>query len=325
MDEMVYTFESHFATRIKDFIAQKNALGFGYLESARLLRDFDRFCLTHFPEEESLTEQLCLAWATKKDTEGNNTFRNRMMPVREFARYLNRNGETAYILPPDIARKEAPYAQYIYTESEILAIWDVLDHLKQRGGFPVRQFVIPAMVKLMYCCGLRPAEARRLRMNDVNLDTGQLNIMESKQHKSRIVMMADDVTEMLSNCNAIVSSVMPEREPFFPNSNGGFYGKQGLEKTFRKVLKKANITGTGRRSPRLYDFRHTFATHRLYRWMRDGKDLNAMLPYLSAYMGHAQLSDTYYYIHLVPGLLEEMSGFAFSSTEALLPEVKTDE
>ena len=38
---------------------------------------------------------------------------------------------------------------------------------------------------------------------------------------------------------------------------------------------------------RFHDFRHTFATHRLYHWMRDGKDLNAMLPYLSAYMGHA--------------------------------------
>ena len=89
---MVYTFESCFAARIEGFIAQKNALGFGYLESSRLLRDFDHFCLTHFPEENSLTEELCLAWATKKDTEGNNTFRNRMMPVREFARYLNRNG-----------------------------------------------------------------------------------------------------------------------------------------------------------------------------------------------------------------------------------------
>lgn len=67
------------------------------------------------------------------------------------------------------------------------------------------------------------------------------------------------------------------------------------------------------------------ATHRLYHWMCEGKDLNAMLPYLSAYMGHAQLSDTYYYIHLVPGLMEEMSDFAFSSAEVLLPEVETDE
>ena len=46
---MTYTFESCFAARIEDFIAQKNALGFGYLESSRLLRDFDRFCMTHFP------------------------------------------------------------------------------------------------------------------------------------------------------------------------------------------------------------------------------------------------------------------------------------
>lgn len=322
---MIYTFKSRFATRIQEFIAQKNALGFGYLESSRLLRDFDRFCLTYFPDADSLTENLCLAWATKKDTEGNNTFRNRMMPVREFARYLNRNGETAYVLPPDIARKDTPYAPYIYTEAEILAIWDVLDHLIPRSGFPVRQFVIPAMVKLLYCCGLRPAEARRLRVGDVDMDKGRLNIMESKQHRSRIVMMTDDVAEMLSDCNTAVSAVMPDREPFFPNSEGGFYGKRGLEKTFRQTLVKAGIDGTGLRSPRLYDFRHTFATHRLYHWMREGKDLNAMLPYLSAYMGHAQLSDTYYYIHLVPGLMEEMSDFAFSSAEVLLPEVKTNE
>lgn len=322
---MIYTFKSRFATRIQEFIAQKNALGFGYLESSRLLRDFDRFCLTYFPDADSLTENLCLAWATKKDTEGNNTFRNRMMPVREFARYLNRNGETAYVLPPDFARKDTPYAPYIYTEAEILAIWDVLDHLIPRSGFPVRQFVIPAMVKLLYCCGLRPAEARRLRVGDVDMDKGRLNIMESKQHRSRIVMMTDDVAEMLSDCNTAVSAVMPDREPFFPNSEGGFYGKRGLEKTFRQTLVKAGIDGTGLRSPRLYDFRHTFATHRLYHWMREGKNLNAMLPYLSAYMGHAQLSDTYYYIHLVPGLMEEMSDFAFSSAEVLLPEVETDE
>lgn len=31
---MVYTFESRFASQIEDFIAQKNALGFGYLESS---------------------------------------------------------------------------------------------------------------------------------------------------------------------------------------------------------------------------------------------------------------------------------------------------
>ena len=83
------------------------------------------------------------------------------------------------------------------------------------------------MVKLMYCCGLRPAEARKLRVSDVDLEIGRLNIMESKKHRSRIVMMAEDVTQMLSDFSAIVASVMPEREPFFPNSEGGCYGENG--------------------------------------------------------------------------------------------------
>ncbi len=100
------------------------------------------------------------------------------------------------------------------------------------------------------------------------------------------------------------------------------YGKVGLDKTFRLVKKKAGIATSGEHSPRLYDFRHTFATHRLYRWMKEGKDITAMLPYLSAYMGHAQLSDTHYYIHLVPGLFEKMAGFDYSISEKLLPEVE---
>lgn len=322
---MIYTFESRFASRIEAFIVQKNALGFGYLESSRILRDFDRFCLANFPEENNLTKELCFAWATRKGTECSNTFRNRLMPVRELARYLNRNGEIAYVLPPNIAKKGEPYAPYIYTEEEILRVWDVLDHLKPRSNYPIRHFVIPAMVKLLYCCGLRPAEARRLRVGDVDLAKGRLNILESKRHRSRIVMLADDVADMLRECNRTISAIMPERVPFFPNSEGAYYGKVGLEKTFRKVLKEAQITGAGQRAPRLYDFRHTFATHRLYLWMHEGKDLNVMLPYLSAYMGHAQLSDTHYYIHLVPGLFEEMSGFDFSSAESLLPGVMEDE
>ncbi len=294
---MVYTFESHFAAQIENFIAQKNALGFGYLESSRLLRDFDRFCLTHFPEENTLTKELCLAWATKKDTEGNNTFRNRMMPVREFARYLKPQRRSCLHSAARHCQERCAVCPVHLHRGRNPGHLGCFRPLETRGGFPVRQFVIPAMIKLMYCCGLRPSEARRLHVDDVDLDIGRLNIMESKQHRSRIVMMADDVTKMFSDCNAVVTSAMPEREPFFPNSEGGFYGKRGLEKTFRLVLKKAGVTGTGRRSPRLYDFRHTFATHSCTTGMNEGKDLNVMIPYLSAYMGHAQLSDTYYYIH----------------------------
>ena len=247
------------------------------------------------------------------------------MPVREFARYLNRCGETAFVLPPNFAKKGSRLIPHIYSEEEIAALWDALDHLRPRKGYPIRHFVFPMLIRLLYCCGLRPCEARKLRIADVDMKKGRLDIVESKGHKSRIVMMTDDVTANCRLYDETVSKIMPGREMFFPDSNGNIYGKVGLEKTFRIVKAKAGIGTFGEKPPRLYDFRHTFATHCLYKWIREGKDVTAMLPYLSAYMGHAQLSDTYYYIHLVPGLFEKMTGFDYSVSEHLLPEVECDE
>ena len=39
--------------------------------------------------------------------------------------------------------------------------------------------------------------------------------------------------------------------------------------------------------------------------------MKTMLPYLSAYMGTCAALDTYYYIHLVPGLMEECPALHF--------------
>jgi hypothetical protein len=51
-----------------------------------------------------------------------------------------------------------------------------------------------------------------------------------------------------------------------------------------------------------------------------------MMPYLSAYMGHTKLTETLYYVHLVPGMLEEMSGFNYGAVADLFPKaVEADE
>lgn len=322
---MNYTYQSNFADRINAFITHKNALGFPYVGSASVLRHFDMMCCEKFPKETVLTEEICNAWAIKKDTESNNSFGNRLSILREFARYLLRNGEDAYILPASIVKYCQHYPPYIYSEDEILQIWEAYDCLSVVERYPIRNYLFSVMVKLMYCCGLRPWEPRRLRVCDVDLKKGRLNIMDSKQHRSRIVMMSDDVTELLIECDKIVSTIKSEREAFFPTMNNTFYGKDGMDKLFRKIIREIGIANDNGHNPRLYDFRHTFATHRLYQWMREGKDVKAMIPYLSAYMGHSQISSTYYYIHFVPELLEEMAGFDFSAAEYLLPEVESDE
>jgi hypothetical protein len=49
-------------------------------------------------------------------------------------------------------------------------------------------------------------------------------------------------------------------------------------------------------------------------------DITAMLPYLSAYMGHSSFAGTYYYIHTSPDFLAAYDDITTASQD-MLPEV----
>ena len=320
---MTYLYESRFSERIQDFIAQKHALGYSYNDSAKTMDNFDKFCLERFPFDTVLSKEICHAWAL--DSKYKSGIRGRFSPIREFAKYLHSIGETAYILPMELKNETSRRLPHIYTEAEIAALWQTFDETPVRKGLPVRHLVVPAIFRLIYCCGLRPCEARRLNVSDVNLHSGKIDILESKGHKSRIVVMADDVKAYMKDYSHQVSQSMANRAVFFPSSDDTVYTRVWLNREFNNAIAKTEITQFGLNIPRVYDFRHSFATHRLYQWMRDEKDLEAMLAYLSAYMGHVNITSTYYYIHLVPGIFAKMSGADYSRLENLIPEVEDDE
>jgi len=318
---MTRTFSSGFAERIKGFVAQKRAVGHPYVDGERHMWNFDKMCVKDFPREHELTKEVALHWAAHKESESLCSLHARLMPIREFGKYLIRAGESAYVLPVNLTRKSKRHVPYVFTESEIAQIWDELDCMKPHKLTPVRHIVIPAVVRLLYCCGLRPSEALRLRTCDVDLERGRLYILKSKGSKDRVVMMSDEVLDYYRKYDAQMKVLIPLRTMFFEYSQGCAYKRTSLDRIFKDVRDKV-FSYAQERQPVLYDFRHTYATHRLYKWMKEGKDLTAMVPYLNAYMGHAQLADTYYYIHLVPGLFENMAGFDYSAFEKLLPEVE---
>ena len=138
-------------------------------------------------------------------------------------------------------------------------------------------------------------------------------------------MMSNDVAELCRVYDKKIRALLPRRRIFFPGKDGEMYHKSTFGTVIIDIFKGTGLRWRGHRRPRNYDFRHTFATHRLYKWMHEGKDLTAMLPYLSEYMGHRNLSSTFYYIHLVPGMFESMSGVDYSQFQDLLPEVETDD
>ena len=96
---MRYTFSSGFAEHIKALIESKRAYGYDYSESERLLHNFDEFCVGKYPNAATITQEIFLKWAERRETENNKYRLNRISPVRELSRYMRSIGIDSYVLP----------------------------------------------------------------------------------------------------------------------------------------------------------------------------------------------------------------------------------
>jgi integrase len=128
--------------------------------------------------------------------------------------------------------------------------------------------------------------------------------------------------DMLAQCKKYKSRKLPESEYFFPRSDGKCYTTAQQDKLFKKCWSDANPGVVDLPNVRTYDLRHRFASARLNRWLDEGADLNNKLAYLRAYMGHKELSETAYYIHILPENLVKSAGIDWSALNAVLPEVE---
>jgi integrase/recombinase XerD len=101
----------------------------------------------------------------------------------------------------------------------------------------------------------------------------------------------------------------PAGPAFFITSTGQRAAQRGVAGTFARLVTLAGIAALpGRRRPRVHDLRHTFAVTTVTRWYRDGADVQAQLPVLSAYLGHASPEATYWYLQATPELLALAAG-----------------
>jgi integrase len=93
---------------------------------------------------------------------------------------------------------------------------------------------------------------------------------------------------------------------------------------FREYLWSAKIHHSAH-GPRVHDLRHTYCVHCLKRWVLEGKDLTNLLPYLSAYLGHADFRGTQYYLRLTADLYPDIIQKTEASLGYLIPEGDHDE
>jgi integrase/recombinase XerD len=305
---MTTIFKSAWAGDLRAFLAFKRALGYPYQRAEFTLRALDRHLVRSEPRRDGQRlYQSILVWLERRPGRKPVSVAGELAVVRQFYAFLQRQGRRL----PEPGWPQLPatseYLPHIFSTREVQRLVRLTRRL---GGHPFRCLTYRMLILVLYCTGLRLGEALRLRLCDVDCASGTLFIVASKG-RSRWVPCHRSLCREFS-------SYLTARRAFAPAGQEAFLFV-GLDRArqptyrlatkiasegLRALLRTAGLKpAAGRIGPRPYDFRHAFAVHRLTRWYRSGVDLQARLPWLSAYMGHDDLLGTETYLTATPELL----------------------
>lgn len=290
--------------RVEAYLQARRQFGFQLrVEGGELLR-FARYAdgLGH---RGPLTSELALRWA-QDATMATPLYRARRLEVvRSFAKHQlafepKTEVPAAGLLGP--AHRRTP--PYIFSSQEIERLVSSARHLSSPRGLRARTYA--TLIGLLACTGLRISEALRLGRADVDLDSGVLSIRRTKFCKSRLVPLHPSARLALQRYVVRRDAIVPPIAggTLFVSDSGHALPYRTVHWVMRRLLDKvvASDTSIGRR-PRIHDIRHTFACRCLLRWYRAGADVDQHIAALSTYLGHAKVSDTYWYLTGVPELM----------------------
>lgn len=287
------------------FLAFKRALGHPYQRGAITLRSLRNYAQGHTASGHRVDlEHVMRAWLARTDGRKPVTVTNELGVLRQFCLFRRRSNP--HVLVP--GREWAPQAAvstflpFIFTPTEIRRL---LRSAATWRGPRFRAMTLRTVLTILYCTGLRPGEVVRMELSDCDLAQRVFRVRESKG-KTRLVPFGDDLASLVRAYLRERARVMsaPIAGPLFVRSDGRRVSPSTTGAWIAHLFRRMGLKPpAGRRGPRPYDLRHTYAVHRLTAWYRAGIDIHTRLPWLSTYMGHDDLLGTETYLTATPELI----------------------
>jgi len=160
---------------MSDFIRLKRSVGNKYEAEVGVLKRFDRYLTRTYPAITGLPKESVTSWCTKQPHEKPANRSSRASAIRQFAKYLDSIGQTAYVLPENSYPSGCQYVPHIYTHNELVRFFTQTEKCHFCSQCPWRHLVMPIFFRLLLECGLRCSEARLLVVGDVDLEKGCLS------------------------------------------------------------------------------------------------------------------------------------------------------
>ncbi len=284
-----------------DYLALRRALGTRLRQPGQLLRDFAASLDARGTTRLTIAEAL--AWATAPSGTSAHWHGWRLGVLRGWSRYLHAVDHAHEVIPDNLIPGTYPRTTpFVFTGAEIAALLEAATHLR----YALTAATYHTLLGLLATTGIRPGEAFALDRDSVDLPAGVLTVVSSKTGQIRRLGLHDTAITALAAYAQRRDLLCPHPpQPYFLLSvRGTRLDTTIADRTFRSLARAANVTARpeGTR-PLLRSFRHTFAVTTIINWYRDGIDVDAAMPALSAWLGHTNPRDTYWYISATPELL----------------------
>lgn len=302
---------------VQRYLDERRRLGFDLRIAGGQLMRFARYADAR-GHQGPLTLDLQLDWAREHVRRtGPVTWARRVEIVRPFAAYYRQFEPQTEV--PDLkifGRGHRRLAPHIYTEQEICDLLDVAGRLTPQGG--LRPATYRTLFGLIAAAGLRLSEALRLRDEDVDLRGATLTVHQTKFNKSRCLPLHPSVLQALTDYRQLRDRVVARLvdKSFFVSPSGIALPARTVENTFSRMRDRQGWSPRGEHAHlRIQDLRHSFATRRVQLWRAAGVPIDQAMFWLCTYLGHAKISDTYWYLTGVPELMtvigEKFEDFAY--------------
>lgn len=291
-------------TLVQSYLANKRCLGFDLRGAGQQLLNFARFA-DAAGHQGPLTADIAVSWARSAPHHAPITWARRIEIVRPFAKYLQQFDVATEIPGSNLfGRAHRRLAPHIYTAPEIR------DLLAAAAELPATDALRPAryvtLFGLLAATGLRLSEALEMRCTDVDLEQGEITIRETKFRKSRLVPLHPSVTHALRHYAILRDRWQPVAlsDHFFRSSHGDGLSLSTVEYVFGSLRSKLEWVSRGDYpAPRIHDLRHSFICHRVLLWYQQGVNVDNAMAMLATYVGHAKVTDTYWYLTGIPELM----------------------
>jgi integrase len=303
---------------IDTLVAARRAGGFRYDRQERVLRRFAEHCRRDGYANGSIIQEAVEGFLYGRHLKAS-TIRREEIIMRDLAEHARQFGWSAWA-PPVLTRVKTRHRPppYVFSDEEIRRLFHVID-TQPLSEMSNRALVDPVLFRVFYATGMRLSEALNLQLRDVDLTRATLEVRDGKNHEGRVVPITRRLAESVES---YVAAAHPHPEPahhlFHTGDPSTPADKSTIYNRFRRYLADADIPHFPG-GPHVHSLRHGFAVANLRRWAADGADLAVMLPYLSAYMGHADLRGTQYYLQLTADAYPQLAAMVQARFGYVIP------